>query len=300
MALGTPTWVLDDPVAGTFTFNSEELDDAGVQWIAEDVDGFWGSPQSNAELTGKVARPGSFRTPGYKESAVVTLSLVAYSRRGDYAQDRRNLLNIASVGSDPDLPTRLTCYSEIGPVYMDLYLSGDILPKTRVAQQPASEWSIQMTATDPKKYSASQYVAQTGIPGAGGGGLDATDPGLDGSVGLDAGDPPTSGTLMLANAGTAPSTPLLELHGPLDTPTITAPSGVITYNGSIDAGRTVYIDPDVPSVFLDDANQRRLAIPFNYRAFEIPKNGSLTVGLSHTGSSSATGYLRVLWRDAYA
>ena len=183
----------------------------------------------------------------------------------------------------------------------------------------AFEFNISLVAADPRKYSDQWRSLRAEIPqatstdGLNFAVVDDTKAGLDFSgLGLSFGASNASGRLQLANAGTAPSTPIFTLVGPLVNPTLTSSiDGItqyrLTYNATLGAGERVVIDPAAPSVLLDGTASRRwLLNPAQFSGFHIPpangwngQPGALNVGLSHQGATDAGGYATADYRDAY-
>lgn len=300
MIRGMPAWSLDG-----IDFNTGNPDSDGILWVIEEEQGFWGSVGLNATYTPKLNQHGSYRVPGFKERDTITLTCVTRLDvdRYDYAAFRRAQMRVAALCSDSTTLYPLVCHSEIGPLVADVALDGDILTKLRNTQPPTFEWSIQLTAPDPRRYDLSWTRVQTGLPIDSATGLDfvGLGSGLDfDTTGLHFGSGSMSGTVMLTNKGTAPSQPILTLQGPLTNPTIATQGGSITYNGTLAAGEYVVIDPADPSVLKGGtANVSHLVNPANFTAFTVRPGTTLTVGLSHTGPSTDTGTLVVDFRSAW-
>lgn len=305
MVWGASTWQLDwltmDP-------HPDVRDSAGVQWFATKVDGFWGSPKTDVAFSPKIGRHGVFRVPGYKREKVITITGRAYCH--DDAELHRAEIAVAGLLSEPDTEYPLVCYSDIGNLVCNVVLDGDVIPTPLDSiSEPGFEFSIQVAADDPRKYSLETRTMQTGLPTLNSAtGLDFTGQGggLDFSSGLHFGTPSSNGYLDLTNVGTAPVYPVLTLHGPLTNPTLTTSAGSITYNGALGASDFLVLDPSVPSVLLGGtASRRHLVNPSTFTALLIPRAvdattpGVLRVGLSHTGDSSATGYLSAAVRSAW-
>jgi hypothetical protein len=305
MSWGASTWQLDwltmDP-------HPDVRDANGVQWFATKVENFWGSPKSDVAFTPKIGRHGVFRVPAYKREKIVTITGRAYCP--DDAMLRRAEIAVAGLLNRPDTEYPLICYSDMGNLACSVVLDSDIVTTPLDAlNEPGFEFSIQVAAPDPRKYSLETRTMQTGLPGlnsASGLSFTGQGGGLDFSAGLHFGTPSSNGFLDLTNAGTAPVYPVLTLYGPLTNPTLTTNVGSVTYNGTLSATDYVVIDPAVPSVLLGGtASRRHLVSPASFTALLIPRAvddktpGTLRVGLSHTGDPGATGYLSAAVRSAW-
>jgi hypothetical protein len=158
---GAQVWQLEEI---TFSPQQDERDAAGVQWILIAEKGFWGSPATGATLSPRLNRHGAFRTPGWKKERIVSLTARCYAF--DYAVLRHAEAVVLGLLSDPTAAGTLTCYSEIGALTLAVHLDGDILcTPLNVVSEPGIEFSIQVVAPDPRKYSVEEQVQQTGLPG---------------------------------------------------------------------------------------------------------------------------------------
>ncbi len=309
--LGGQVWTLENI---TFHHSCDVRDSAGVQWILTKEEGFWGSPGTNATLSPRLNKHGMFRSPGWKKERIVSLTGRCY--HPDYEVLRQAEANVLGLLSDPRTPGKLTCYSEIGALSLDVYLDDAILcTPLDVVSEPGVEFSIQLVAPDPRKYSPETQIQTVGLPQDAGDGLDFnqvvspdTNPGLYfglpiATAGLAFGTFNGSGFVTLTNPGTAPASPIYTLYGPLTTPVLTTTTGYsMRYNGTLAAGEYVAIDPAAPSVVLNGTTSRReLLYPANFESFNIPPasgstSGTLTVGLAHSGASTAGGYATATYR----
>lgn len=299
---GGSVWTLDD-----ITFRpTDERDSQGVQWILTAEKGFWGTPGTGAALSPRLNKHGAYRTPGWKTARTVSLTGRCYAQQ--YAVLRQAEANVLGLLADPTAPGTLTCYSELGALELAVYLDGPILcGPLDIVSEPGVEFSIQLVAPDPRKYST-DWITQTaelpndtGVPV----GLDFTGAGLDFSDGLNFGSSNQTGLLQLSNRGTAPTSPIYTLRGPLINPVLTTATGTMKYNSTLIAGESVVIDPSAPSVLLGGtATRRQLLYPANFEAFAIPGSisgvpGTLTVGLTHEGPVTDTGTVTAAYRPGW-
>lgn len=314
MPRGANVWILDwlrmhpDP---------DTRDSAGVQWILTKEKGFWGTPATNAEFSARLARHGAYRSPGWKKQRTISLTGRAYA--ADDVVLRQAEANVLGLLADPKTPGVLTCESEIGALTCDVFLDDEILcTPLEVVSEPGFEFSLQVVAPDPAKYSIERQSMSTGLPRDSGDGLDFTqlvqpdtNQGLYFGMGADDdglvfGESNASGLMRLANRGTAPTSPVYTLYGPLTNPTLTAGTAAMRYNAQLLAGQFVVIDPAVPSVLLGGtAVRRQLLNPAQFDAFAIPpatadgQPGLLTVGLTHSGPVTDTGSVTATYRAAW-
>ncbi|TDC92348.1 hypothetical protein E1161_13320 [Saccharopolyspora aridisoli] len=299
---GSPIWSL-----GPLTFDPEQPDRRGVHWILTSEEGFWATPATNAEINPQLATHGAFRSPGWKSERTITLEGQAFAP--DAAALRRASAALTGLLSDPTIPMALTCYSEIGALTCEVYLDDQILTKPTETAAFGFEWSLQVVAPDPRRYSLAWHRSDIGLPSQGRGGLKFGD-GLNFQHGLRFGLGASSGAMVLINEGTAPSAPLYSLHGPLHRPRLTVNTGgstaVLAYDAALNEGQTLVIDPAVPTALLDGRTPVRGRIfPAQFDRFVIPaasfdgEPGRLCVRLGHDGPTGAEGHLEAAWRHAW-
>jgi hypothetical protein len=301
---GSPIWSL-----GPLTFDPEQPDRHGVHWILTSEEGFWATPKTNADLNPQLATHGAFRTPGWKTERTISLEGQAFA--SDFPTLRRASAVLTGLLSDPSTALALTCYSEMGALTCDVYLDDQILTKPTETAAPGFEWSLQVVAPDPRKYSLAWQRSKTGLPSQGRGGLQFAD-GLHFTAGrgVSFGDGHSSGAMLLRNDGTAPTAPLYALHGPLHRPRLTVTTGtraaVLAYGGTLHQGQSLVIDPAVPTARLDGhVPQRQRLFPADFADFVIPaasfdgEPGQRCVRLSHDGPSRAEGRVEAAWRHAW-
>ena len=306
MPAGAQVWTL-----GGITFHprGDVRDANGVQWILTKEQGFWGAPKTNAQFSARLQRHGAWRSPGWKTQRTITLTGRCYAM--GYAALRRAESTVLALLSDPTTPATLTCYSEIGPLSVDVFLDADTTcTPLDVVSEPGVEFSLQVVAPDPRKYSPDWITMQASLPVDSGDGLDflqvvSGDTGLyfgtGSGDGLVFGTSNSTGYMQLSTVGTAPSYPIFTLYGPLTNPTLTASDGnTLRYNGTLADGEYVEIDTGTPSVVFGGYDQRRqLLYPAKYESFAIPAGGMVSVGLSHSGAASATGHVQARYRTAW-
>lgn len=313
MLAGANTWQLDWL---TMSPERDQRDAAGVQWVCTKEVGFWGSPATNATLTPRLNRHGVYRSPGWKKQRVITLTGRAYA--SDLAVLRAAEANVCGLLSDPTVPGTLTCISEIGSLTCSVFLDADtVCTPVDAVSEPGFEFSLQLHAPDPAKYAVETQMMTTGLPVDAGDGLDfqqVVTPDTNQGLFFGVGDPDglmfgtsnASGFMTLTNRGTAPTSPVFTLYGPLTNPTLTVGTASLRFNAQLAAGEFVVIDPAAPSVLLGGtASRRQLLNPAQFQGFRIPpatpdgRPGVLSVGLTHTGAVTDTGYATAVFRSAW-
>lgn len=320
----TPLYHLDWLTLGGMGYT----DSAGVQWILMEETGFWDSPEPRTDIVERVNAHGSFVGPSWFRHRVVTLKGRAY--HDDPRIMRSAQSRVTGMGAGPNQTMTLTCDSAIGPLECDVRRDDAVITTpVRVLSSHAFEFSMQLVAPDPRKYSRRWRTMRAGLPRADeGDGLDFNqieptvfgqrvaplNRGLDftgeNTGGLQFGTSNATGFLQLTNAGTAPTAPIYTLYGPLEQPVLTATTGgetaMLRYNARLEADDHVVINPTTPSVLLDGtASRRHLLNPAEFSGFYIPPatadghSGALNVGLRHNGATTAGGYATATFRDAW-
>jgi len=307
-------WTLEDI---TFHYSPNVRDSAGVQWILTKEEGFWGTPAPAADLTPRLNRHGAYRSPGWKKERIVSLTGRMYA--DSFTALRQAEANLLGILSDPTKPGKLTCYSELGPMCLDVFLDDAIIcTPLEIVSEPGIEFSLQLVAPDPRKYADVVQTRTAGLPQDDGDGLDfttvvapETDPGLffgSGAPadGLQFGTFSGSGFMTLSNPGTAPASPVYTFYGPLNIPVLTTNTGfTMRYNNALAAGRYIVVDPAAPSVLYGGLYSVRASMfPTHFDEFFVPAAkggvpGELTVGLSHSGAVTDGGYVQASYRTSW-
>lgn len=166
------------------------------------------------------------------------------------------------------------------------------------------EWDVAFVSPDHRKYGPAVSFS-TPLPSDPATGID-TGTGLDFTGGLDFGAAPALGVVQVANAGTAPSDPLLRLVG--GTTGLTGPVEVVeglagrrlVFDGDIAPGQVVELDAGpARSVLLDGYASRRELLSLA-QWWQVPPSGVVVpVSWSHAGGQSSDARLEVIVSPAY-
>ncbi len=283
-----------------------------VQWILLEETGFWSSPEPRVDVVERTNAHGAYIQPIYYKERVITLKFRAYCDNPETLRYYQTL--VAGLCADPTRTFNLSCESEIGELTCGVRADGQaLITPVPLLDTNAFEASVQLVAADPRKYSVEWTELRAGVPSATtGDGLVFTGDGLDFTDGLSFGTGGNaSGQMLLRNSGTAPTTPVYVLEGPLTSPTLRVTQAArtysMTYNASLETGEQVVIDPSAPSVLLGGTASRRwLLNPAEFAAFVVPpadpwtgQPGALSVGLTHQGGQATGGSVTACLRDAY-
>ncbi|MEW2415284.1 hypothetical protein AB0953_16435 [Streptomyces sp. NPDC046866] len=263
------------------------MDAAGVAWHLQGLDG-WDGSDLRAEYTPREADHGAWGAPVYLSQRPIALK-GKIEAPGLASLDTAMEQLIAAVALTD---TTLTVYETI-PKQATVRRSGATLiqPLTdRIA-----EYSLLVTAADPRRYSTTLLSQSTALPSVTGGlTLPVTLP-----VAISA--TTVAGSITLTNAGSMATRPTLTITGPVVTPTIVAalPGGSVTqiaYGATLQVGDVLVIDSAARTVILNGTASRRLYFSGTWP--EIPANSSVTYSWSspvYDPSALLTGTCRSAW-----
>ncbi|MEU7044929.1 hypothetical protein AB0A77_28275 [Streptomyces varsoviensis] len=266
-----------------------EVDDAGVHWHCATLDG-WDSPEVRSEVTAREGDHGAWASPAYLGERPITLAgkLIAPSvAAADDAIDR--LLTAASLTD-----TTLTVHETV-PKQATVRRSGKPLAKRLTGT--VIEWSVLVTAADPRRYSTVLQTGMTGLPSTAGGlTVPYSVPYL-----LDA--VTVAGQIDAKNRGNFETRPVFTIVGPVSQPQVLTqmPDGsvrILTYGLDLAAGEDLVIDTDAHSVTLTGGVSRRrfLSAPSGWPV--IP-SGAMVSFQFRAATYSSTARLTARWRSAW-
>jgi len=240
-----------------------EVDAQGVAWTCASYDG-WDSPDARVQFTPREADHGAWAGPVYLSERVITLTGKAVAPDAatlDQAKER--LLAAASLTD-----TVLTV-GETVPKQVTVRRSGK--PLARPLTPTVLDWSVLLTAADPRRYGADEIVTQLFLPMSSGG---LTFPI---TVPLTISATVVSGDAMLPNDGTIGSRPRILIYGPVSQPsiTLTLPDGstsTLLYGDDIADGDWVDLDCDLRTAYYNSQSSRRSRLSGVWP--EVPPGGA--------------------------
>lgn len=280
-------WYGSQFIIGGITINGS-TDANGCDWILTKESGWFGSPAIKTARTDKPAARGLFRGNEFRGGRVMTLEGTLSAPTVTALRNAQRA--VCGICPDPHAQYPLTVIEESGySSYANVALDGEIL--TTPISALSVDFSIQLVAPDPRKFSSNPTTLSTLLASGGSGGVmyPVTYP-------VNYGVPGAPGALQLTNHGTADADPLCVLTGPLTSPElIRADTGdTVTYNDTLSATDTVVIDFNTGNVTLNGVNRRPLVSALNW--FSIPANGSISM-LFRSANPSDTGTLSVTFGD---
>ncbi|MFD8949469.1 hypothetical protein ACFV0B_11500 [Streptomyces xanthophaeus] len=263
------------------------VDGAGVAWHLQTLDG-WDGPDLEAQYSAREADHGAWAAPVYLRQRPVTLA-------GKIEAPALPALDAAIeqlIAACSLTDTTLTVHETI-PKQATVRRSGP--PRVRHVTDRVAEFSLLVTAADPRRYSTTLQTQTTGLPSVTGGLT------LPLTVPLTITASTSSGQLTLTNSGTIGTRPIFTIDGPVDSPVIVvqyADSTVrqLAYSQALGTGDQLVIDTAARSVTLNASVSRRRYLSVQWP--EIPPASAVTVqwsAASYSASALLTASARSAW-----
>lgn len=262
-------------------------DDAGVDWVVTDLKG-WDSAGIRAETTARQADHGAWASRVYLGARPITI--VGSFDAPDMASRDASVEQLLAAAS---LADTLLVVGESVPKQAIVRRSGECLVQLRGPY--CAEYSLLVTAPDPRRYSTVLQSQTTGLPSVTGGLV------LPIVLPITFSTTSTGGAFTLTNEGTIATRPTFTVTGPAANFVIscTQPGGEITqltYSDSIGVGDTLVIDTDAHTVMLNGTVSRRRYLSGTWP--EILPGSSLSVqwsALAYDAAAMLTGTCRSAW-----
>lgn len=285
-----PGSVLQQPVFTVDGWIGNSVDEDGVEWWITKEEGWSSSPSVRLSLTDRPERDGAFDAPSYRSARVITLEGTALAPdrlRKERAKDRlAAVLNDGSrlqpmVVTEPHVTRRSL---------VRLSAESKVLDK----KAGVFEFSLQVTAPDPLRYSAELRSATCPLATSSGG---LTFPLR---FPLDFGAGSSGGRLTLENAGSAATWPTWKISGPCADPVIvnSQTGEELAFAIRLAAGEVLVVDTDARTVLLQGLASRRSALLPGSRWFPLVRGGTTVAFRSATYEAAAR--LTAEWRDAWS
>jgi hypothetical protein len=279
--------------------------DDGTLWRSvEEITGWYDSPKPRTGYTSRPFAPGSYFGPAWQDVRTVTLTgRVAATDDATFVDARRQL---NAMCLDPFALSELQVDDAAGSLFTLVQRSSEVLFKPIGAR--AADWSMSLTAPDPRLLgvalqSVSTPMAQSGTGGVAWNGPTSTVSGVawngpsTPATGVQWGSPVSTGIVTVDNlAGTAPADVIVTIHGPVEGPSIGAAGGWITYDGNLAANDVLTINTGTGEVTLNGAGRRAYLTRADW--FTVPPGQ--TMGIRFVGAvQSDAAALTASWRTTY-
>lgn len=264
------------------------VDGSGVAWHILGMEG-WDGPDQQAEYTAREADHGSWASPVYLRQRPITLA-------GKLEAPSLALLDTAIeqlIEAASLTDTLLTVY-ESTPKQATVRRSGP--PLVRYITDLVAEYSLLVTAADPRRYSTILQSQSAALPSATGGlTLPLTLP-------LTITAATASGSITLVNSGSFATRPVLTVTGPCVggfTIGATRPDGTSTlqtYSDDLGPDDVLVLDSDARTATLNDQVSRRRYLSGTWP--EIPARSSIAFSWTcptYSADALLAGTCRSAW-----
>lgn len=265
------------------------VDGTGVAWHLQDLDG-WDSPEVRAEVQQRQADHGAWASPVYLGERPITLAGKIEAPDLATLDDAMDRLRQAVALTD----TTLTVYESV-PKQCTVRRSGKLLIKA--TSDRIAEYSVLVTAADPRRYATALDQLTTALPSTTGGLTPPLTPPLTISATT------VAGQVDALNSGSFETRPVFTIAGPVQAPQILAqmPDATVrqlSYSETLASGDTLVIDTDAHTVTLNGTASRRryLSTPGGWPT--IPANSTVPFLFRSTVYDSGA-LLTVQWRSAW-
>lgn len=242
-----------------------DVDDFGVDWSIEKFDGWTGSTRSTSELTQKPRQHGAWRSTGYSGARSIAASGKLYAPDAATLNGAFDRLNDAiPAGVDRTLVVNYAGTSRWATVQQ----SDDVLPGWQ--SDYVGTWSIQVSATDWRKFGAS-LSGSTRLPSTTGGLT------IPFTVPFTINATTVTGQVSLENPGNESGPVVLRIDGPCTGPVVTHVStgNALVFSSSLvlQDGEFLLIDMDARTALANgQANRAGYITSRGWSAFDPGDN----------------------------
>ncbi|MET9142454.1 hypothetical protein [Streptomyces sp. NPDC004042] len=272
---------------GDITFG--QVDEAGVHWHCEKPEG-WEGPETRMDLAQREADHGAWPSPAYLSERVITLSGKVFAPNRAACDEAFERLLAAAALTDTVLAVHETI-----PKQLVVRRSGK--PLVQRLTGTVLEYSLLVTAADPRRYALDEQSGTTPLPSTTGGLVFP----LAFPVSFSA--VTVAGEIRAENTGSFETRPVLVIDGPVVAPTVFAQydDGTVqrlAFSQALAAGDRLVIDTDAHSVILNgNAGRRRfLSVPSGWPV--IPARSAVRFQF-RSDTYSPTALLTARWRSAW-
>ncbi|MFD5675622.1 phage distal tail protein [Streptomyces sp. NPDC127040] len=263
------------------------VDDAGTAWHLQELEG-WDSAEVRSEHSLRESDHGGWASPVYL--GIRPISIGGKVEAADLSALDAAVEQLLAAVALTD--TTLVVYEGI-PKQVTVRRSGK--PLVRLLTDRVAEYSLMVTAADPRRYSTTLQTQSTALPSTTGG---LTEPV---TLPILISTTTVAGSITLVNEGTIATRPTFTVEGPVTNPTITVqyPDGTVRallYSSALEAGDQLVIDTDLHSAVLNGTTSRRLYLSGQWA--EIPPGTSVEVGWyadTYDAAALLTGTVRSAW-----
>jgi hypothetical protein len=279
------------------------LDNLGIDWFVESVQGWWGGTGIRNNDLEKSGADGSFFSPPDRVARVITID--GYATCPDESALEQGMDRFNELLSDGRLHT-LTATEQTRVRQVDVHLGAE--PVVDPLSGNRFDFGLTVIAVDPLKYSADLHTDQTGLAQDAPGGIQWNGPA--GTTGVQWGGPAgttglvwqagngNTGVMVLSNDGSADAPIRFAIAGPVSAPSIVDVTNghTITFPDAVPSGSQFVVDTGTGYAALDGANRYPQLTARDF--FVIPRRSSIEVAF-RSPVSSPSAVLTAAWRDAW-
>lgn len=284
-------------------FALDGYDDGTVSLTVAEIN-WYDSPKPRTSYTPRPFAAGSYYAPAWQDARTIAITgRLSATTDEAFAATKRQL---AALCLDPGALRELTVTDALGTLFCLVQRSSEVQFKAQGAR--AADFSLSLTAPDPRLLSVDLQSVSTPMAQSGPGGVAWNGPaGVTGvrwngpatpATGIAWGTPTATGIVMLDNtAGTAPADVIVTITGPVQRPALQAGDGWIIYGGDLAASDVLTINTGTGAVTLNGAGRRAYLLAADW--FAVPPGQ--TLALRFVGAvQSASAALTASWRTSYA
>ncbi|WP_336698175.1 phage distal tail protein [Curtobacterium sp. USHLN213] len=266
-----------------------QVDEFGVDWSIEQLEGWTGSTRSTSEITQKPRQSGGWRSTGYSGARSISASGKIYAPDAASLSAAFDRLN-AAIPAGVDRQFAVT--DAAGTRWVNVQQSDDVL--TNWLMTNIGTWSIQVEATDWRKFGES-LSGSTKLPSTTGGLT------VSFTVPFSINATTVTGQVSLTNTGNESGTVVLRIDGPCTGPIVThQPSGrVLAFSSSLalQAGEYLLIDMDARTALANgQANRAGYITSRGWSSFRPGANTWSFTAAQYNASSQLTVTAVPAWR----
>jgi len=260
-------------------------------WKFSEIVAWYAVTASKSDVVEREGANGAFGVgPEYRESAVISVHGEYF---GSSASDALLAVETLKRAFARNQPLTVTFDDDFRPTSRVVSVRG--IPIPDLHGESYFTFVIDMVAPDYRRYGA-EVVTTTGLPTSG--------EGLDYPIGypIDYGLPGDSGRLTVANVGTEPSYPRLEVSGGLAGGfelTDVRSGRVLSFTRGVPVGSTVVIDPRTKRVFMDDPSNNVTRWLTRREWWAQPAGVTSEIQFNSIGSVTGTPTLTARLASAY-
>lgn len=281
----------------------------GTTWsmaAGSPIDGWEETAPSDSGTTPRAQQHGALPGRLLLRERTVTVTFVGRCEPGQASTVVRAL----AAGTPPDSDTELPLIVQLDDVPL---LAWGRCTRRRVPPSASTRAglikgaTLQFVCTDPRRYEITERSAPAVLPTAETG-LSFGSPtetglsfGSPSETGLSFGTAGATGDMNVTNAGDTAAHPVIEIRGPVTTPTVTLGSLRLEYGITLGAADTLIVDTWAGTVLLGGQDRIGTAtsrsIPEG--AFTIPPGQNVVSFRADPGSTDPAAQATVRWRSAY-